>query len=50
MYFGKKNNADVNGSRIKKIIQGEDYNATTLANYIQADFLKDTQLLLGQVK
>ncbi|XP_047343030.1 EF-hand domain-containing family member B-like [Vespa velutina] len=49
-YFGKKNNADVEGSRIKKIIQDKDYNATTLVNYIQADFLKDTQLLLGQIK
>ncbi|XP_043676870.1 EF-hand domain-containing family member B-like [Vespula pensylvanica] len=48
--FGKKSNADVRGSRIKKIIRGGDYNTTTLVNYIQADFLKETQLLLGQVK
>ncbi|KAL2718342.1 EF-hand domain-containing family member B [Vespula squamosa] len=48
--FGKRNNADVRGSRIKKIIRGGDYSSTTLVNYIQADFLKETQLLLGQIK
>ncbi|KAI4476372.1 hypothetical protein M0804_013643 [Polistes exclamans] len=46
--FGKKSNADERGSRIKMIIQSKDYSTTTLVNYIQADFLKDTQLLLGQ--
>ncbi|KAK2581643.1 hypothetical protein KPH14_002143 [Odynerus spinipes] len=48
--FGKKTNSDIKGLRVKRIIKGGNCDTTTLVNHVQADFLKRTQLTLGQVK